>query len=98
MDDKQFEQYIAERKQQAITKIKKNIKKQWGLSAVLTAVSLAMCGAGIYLLTTGGYVLGSVLLAVGVGVTSAVIVLHVRALKKLHRVLGEVNAIGEDNK
>ena len=67
MDDKQFEQYIAERKQQAITKIKTNIKKQWGLSAVLTAVSLAMCGAGIYLLTTGGYVLGSVLLAVGGG-------------------------------
>jgi ABC-type nitrate/sulfonate/bicarbonate transport system permease component len=49
-----------------------------------------MSALGAYLLATGGYVLGAVLLAVGVGVVVAVSILHFRAIKKMKKMLADI--------
>jgi hypothetical protein len=90
MEQNQFENLILERKEKLEANVKDHIKKQWGMSAFLVVISLAMSALGAYLLATGGYVLGAVLLAVGVGVVVAVSILHFRAIKKMKKMLADI--------
>lgn len=94
MEQNEFDNLIYERKAKLELNIKDRIKKQWIMFALLLLAALAMIALGAYLIAIGGYVLGAVLLAVGIGVGTAVAVLHFRALKKMNKMLDELKKLG----
>ena len=94
MEQNEFENLINERKAKVEASIKHRMKNQWVMAMFLMVASLAMVGCGAYLLSVGGYVLGAVLLALGIGVGATVSVLHVKVIKKMKKRLDEISSLG----